>query len=400
MPAPLISSEKWIALQKRLKALGIQDKDLNEKFISGQGKGGQKINKSQHCVQLTFLQANITITCQAYRERERNRYRARVQLCERLEQKQRTSHLSKREEKIKKQKARRQRRHQDKKSIIDDKINWFPGHMAKTLTQLKEQLKRVDFVIELRDARLPKSSQNQDLLELVQHKERMVVLSKADLADPEYNKKWVQHIEKTEKVKALCLNLKNHKDIKELEKYCYLLQKKKAAQKKHVLAYTTLQILVLGIPNVGKSQLINQWKKKKQNQVRNQPGVTKSLQWIPIGSDILVMDSPGLLWPNLENQDQAMRLAWVAAIKEDILPQEKLCHALIHFLKEHYPQRLKNEFKVNDTTKNTNELLLHYCKQRNFYLENQEPHLKKTYKELLHRFHTGKFGRISIDQNC
>eukprot|EP01045_Picozoa_sp_COSAG04_P016410 COSAG04_NODE_1368_length_7057_cov_2.633372_6_plen_409_part_00 len=404
MSTPLVSPEKCIALEKRLKALGIHNKDLEEKFISGQGKGGQKQNKSQNCVQLRYIPNDLIITCQAYRERERNRYRAKTQLCERIEQQESGKMLNAKQEKKKKQKERRQRRQKEKANnnqvyLADgEKIHWFPGHMAKTLQQLKEQLKRIDLVVELRDARIPLSSHNQHLNELYQHKNKIIVLSKTDLADPQQNKAWKEKLKEEEKCLILSLNLKNNKDIKILEKACAGIQTKKASSKTHALAYTTLHVLILGIPNVGKSQLINQWRKKKMTHVANRPGVTKQLNWIPIGSDILVMDSPGLLWPNLENQDQAIKLALVAAIKDTILPQEKLCHYLIEFLQKKYPKSLKKCYKLDQLAASPKEIIEQITEKRQFYLPNKTLNEDKTIKTILYDFQHEKMGRISLEE--
>ncbi|MEK9656787.1 MAG: ribosome biogenesis GTPase YlqF [bacterium] len=397
MSTPLVSPEKWIALEKRLKKLNITAKDLEERFISGQGKGGQKQNKTQNTVQLTYLPTGMVITCQAYRERERNRYRAKTQLCERLEQQQSGKQLNKKQEKKKKQKERRQRRQQSKEASNTQKINWFPGHMAKTLTQLKTQLKQVDLVIELRDARIPESSFNQTLAKLYAHKNKVIVLSKKDLADPNRTQKWRQHLKQTQHCPTLCLNLKNNKDIRLLEDYCHKQQQERAKNKIHNIAYTTLHILIVGIPNVGKSQLINQWRKKKIAQVANKPGVTKQIQWIPIGRELLLMDSPGLLWPNLENQDQAIKLALIAAIKEQILSLEQLCDYLIIFLQKHYPNALKTCYQLEKIAENPKEIIAQIAHKRRYYLPNQEINEEKTISQILHDFQDKKMGLISLE---
>lgn len=397
MTSPLVSPEKWIALEQRLKKLKVSPKDLEESFISGNGKGGQKQNKTQNTVQLKHIPSNIVITCQAYRERERNRYRAKTQLCERLEQKQSGKTLSAKQEKIKKQKERQKRRQNTKSGKIENKINWFPGHMAKTLSKLKEQLKHVDIVIELRDARAPLSSYNHELNNLYQHKEKIIVLSKIDLADPIKTKTWQKKLAQSESCMVLTLNLKNNKDILKLEKSCEYIRQKKEKQKAHSLAYNALHILVLGIPNVGKSQLINQWRKKKITQVANKPGVTKSLQWIAIKNTLLVLDSPGLLWPNLQDQEQATKLALLAAIKENILIKDELCQFLISFLMAHYPKALLNYYEIEEIAEDPETVINRIAIKRGYLIKGHDIDKEKTVAKILHDFQHEKLGRISLE---
>ena len=194
-------------------------------------------------------------------------------------------------------------------------INWYPGHMAKARRQMEEQLKLVDIVIELRDARIPEASANPILAELSRNKRVLIILNKADLADPDKNSLWKKHFENCLIVDSTADNL-TKTVVNEVKR---ILQDKLERAKARGIRKKTLRAMVVGIPNVGKSTFINNIVKKKVAKAENRPGVTKSLQWIRINEDVELLDTPGVLWPKIENQDDARLLALIGSINDDVL---------------------------------------------------------------------------------
>ena len=211
-------------------------------------------------------------------------------------------------------------------------INWFPGHMAKTRRQITEDLKLVDVVIEILDARIPVSSQNPDIKQITQNKKKVIVLNKSDLSDENENKKWVEYfIKKGNKVVLVESNtgkgvnevIRQTQDIMK-DELKVLMEKGRIGRK--------IRVMIVGIPNVGKSSFINRITKKTSAEVGNKPGVTKQKQWIRINEDIELMDTPGVLWPKFENEEVALNLAFTGTIKNDILEITEIAYCLTKFL--------------------------------------------------------------------
>ena len=233
---------------------------------------------------------------------------------------------------------------------MGQQIHWFPGHMNKALNEVENKVKLVDVVIELLDARAPLSSINENLAKITQNKKKLVVLSKIDLADQEENKKWVEELKKTFDA-VLALDLKKSNSEALLSKAVLTLGKEKQAKEiARGMKPQPIRAMIVGIPNVGKSSLINRLAKRKAAGVQNKPGYTRGEQWIKVNKDFLLLDTPGILPMNYENPKKAANLALIGAIREDILPNERLGELLLDFLKINYPCSLKERFDIDEIT--------------------------------------------------
>ena len=227
-------------------------------------------------------------------------------------------------------------------------INWFPGHMAKTRKQIAEDLKLVDIVVEILDARIPISSQNPDIKQITQNKKKIIVLNKYDLADEKENQKWVEYFNKKDQ-KAILVDALSGKGINETIR---LIQKemeedlKKIADKGRI--GRKIRVMIVGIPNVGKSSFINRIAKKTSAEVGNKPGVTKQKQWIRINDKIELLDTPGVLWPKFESEEVGMHLAITGTIKDDILELTEIAYSLTKFLLENYRENLIQRYSLNE----------------------------------------------------
>ena len=226
-------------------------------------------------------------------------------------------------------------------------IQWFPGHMTKAKRQMEENLKKVDFIIEIRDARMPLSSQNPLIEQLAKNKPRLIVLSKKDKADPKATEEWIQTLSnENQAVMAVDLihdNYKNALISKSLKLNEALIEK----QKRRGIRPRPLRAMVAGIPNVGKSTMINTLAKRKAAQTGDRPGVTKSLQWIKLGSDLELLDTPGVLWPKFDDQTVGVRLAALGSIKDEVVHMDDLALFCCEYLSKHHPQALIATYKID-----------------------------------------------------
>ena len=233
---------------------------------------------------------------------------------------------------------------------MGQQIHWFPGHMNKALNEVENKVKLVDVVIELLDARAPLSSINENLGKLTQNKKKLIVLTKTDLADPNQTKKWLEVLSKQYDA-ILSIDLKSSNAEALLSKAVISLGKDKwAKEMAKGMKPQPIRTMILGIPNVGKSSLINRLAKRKAAGVQNKPGFTRGEQWIKVNKDFLLLDTPGILPMSYENQKKAANLALIGAIREDILPNEQLGEILLTFLKNHYPDALLSRFDINEIT--------------------------------------------------
>ena len=279
---------------------------------------------------------------------------------------------------------------------MGQQIHWFPGHMNKALNEVENKVKLVDVIIELLDARAPISSINENLTKITQNKKKLVVLSKVDLADPEQNKKWMEELKKTfDAVLALDLKKSNSEAI--LSKAVLALGKEKQAKEMaRGMKPQPIRAMIVGIPNVGKSSLINRLAKRKAAGVQNKPGFTRGEQWIKVNKDFLLLDTPGILPMNYENPKKAANLALIGAIREDILPNERLVELLLDFLKNHYTGSLKERFDIDEITDRVT-VLNQICARRKIVNSVGENDLLRAESLLLKEFKDGLLGQITLE---
>ena len=281
-------------------------------------------------------------------------------------------------------------------------INWYPGHMAKTKKQIIEDLKLIDIVIEILDARVPLASQNPDIEDVIKNKKKIIVLNKADLADANSTNKWIEYYNK-EGIKAIAVESNTSKGIKDVietikEEYSEI--KEKFIQKGRI--GKSIRVMVVGIPNVGKSTFINSIAKRNTAKVGNKPGVTKQKQWIKVTNEIELMDTPGMLWPKFEDNELAMHLAFVGTIGDTAIDKEEIAYYLLDFLINNYPQRLIERFNIelnkdNNNQKETMEVLEEIARKRGALISGGNINMQKVSDLILNDFQSGKMGRITIE---
>ena len=290
-------------------------------------------------------------------------------------------------------------------------INWYPGHMAKTKRQIMEDVRLVDIVIELLDARIPVSSQNPDIAEITKNKKKIIVLNKCDLADERQNKKWVEYF-KTKNIPAVLTDSNSGKGIEEcVRKIEKIMEEELKDQAIKGRVGRKIKAMVLGIPNVGKSSFINRISKKTSAGVGNKPGVTKQKQWIRVNEKIELLDTPGVLWPKFESEEVALHLAFTGTIKEDILQRTEIAYHLVKFLIESYPKQLCERYKLTEEyineqmqneerpeNENIYEIFLTIGKKRGCIISGGNIDEEKTARILLDEFKNGKIGRITLEE--
>ena len=226
-------------------------------------------------------------------------------------------------------------------------INWYPGHMAKTKRLIKEKYDLIDIVYEVIDARMPKSSKIKDIDDLLQDKPRILVMTKKDLCDINETKKWIKYYEE-KGYHVIAADLSQNNSVNEIVELTHKITKDiQAKREAKGLAKKEIRALVIGIPNVGKSTLINRMAGKKVAVIGNNPGVTKSLSWIKTTSGILLLDSPGILWPKLSDEEVALNLASLTAIPRDILPVDRIAIHILNILNDYYPEILKSRYNLD-----------------------------------------------------
>jgi ribosome biogenesis GTPase A len=295
------------------------------------------------------------------------------------------------------------------KSLSKVDINWYPGHMAKTRRQIEEDLKIVDIVIELLDARIPISSQNPEIAKITKGKKKIVVLNKCDLADENKNKLWIKYFEK-KGIPAVLTDSNSGKGIDQcIRKIEEIMNIELQRQATRGRIGRKIRAMILGIPNVGKSSFINRISKRTTAGVGNRPGVTKQKQWIRINEKIELLDTPGVLWPKFESEEVALNLAFTGTIKEEILERVDIAYYLTKFLIENYKNKLCERYKITeefiqqkleqDQPENENiyEIMLEIGRKRGCIISGGNIDEEKTARILLEEFRNGKLGNITIE---
>ncbi len=275
-------------------------------------------------------------------------------------------------------------------------INWYPGHMAKTKREIKEKLDLIDIVFEVIDSRIPKSSKNKDSDSLIRNKPRILIMTKLDLCDKENTNKWISYYENNG-YKVIAVDLINNLNIKQIyeesEKQMLLLNKKR---KEKGLKERKIRALILGIPNVGKSTLINRLVGKKATNVGNKPGVTKKLEWIRINDKLELLDTPGILWPKLDDTEVALNLASMTAIKEEILDLEEVSIYIIKKMLKLYPNNLKERYNLTNTSDIID--ILDQIGRKIGALKNKEIDYDRVYNVIIKDLREGLLGKVTFDE--
>ena len=275
-------------------------------------------------------------------------------------------------------------------------IQWYPGHMTKAYRMMQENIKLIDIVIEILDARVPVSSRNPDIDKLAGNKFRLVVLNKCDLADDKINDKWEQYF-KEKGIQVIRVNAKSGQGMKNITRIVQDVCKEKTERdRKRGIINRPIRAMIVGIPNVGKSTFINSYAKKACTKVGNKPGVTKGKQWIRLNKNVELLDTPGILWPKFDDEQVGINLAFIGSINDEILQRSELSCELIGFLIDKYPEVLKNRYKA-DETKDPEEILSMIAQNRGCLMKGNELDVDKAAAILLDEFRSGVLGKISVE---
>ena len=281
----------------------------------------------------------------------------------------------------------------------NDKMNiqWYPGHMTKTRRQIEADLKQVDAVCEIVDARIPMSSRNPDIDSICGSKPRIIVLNRMDLADPNATQKWKNYF-KNKGMAVIATDCKTRKGIADFTPAARLACKEKLERDAARNMNRPLRVMVVGIPNVGKSTLINQISGRKGAKAENRPGVTRGKQWVTVDSGLQLMDTAGILWPKFEDPNVGMMLAYTGAVKEGIIDIEELACRLMELLHKFYPQTLLDRYKVEAPEGTPGwELVEMAGRKRGYLISGGEVNTERMSKMLLDEFRSGKLGKFTLE---
>ena len=277
-------------------------------------------------------------------------------------------------------------------------INWFPGHMRKTQREIKENLKLVEAVIEIRDARIPRSSANPDIEKLCGNKPRLILLNKSDLTESRVTREWMKELSK-DNVKAIEVNCLKSKGLNQIKPALEeLLKEKLERYKAKGLVNVVIRVMVVGIPNVGKSTFINKMAKNNIAKTGDRPGVTKSKQWIKTPLGIEMLDTPGVLWPKFEDERTALNLAFTGAIKDEIMDTEELSYRLVERLQKHYANELMARYKIERVFEDPLDTLDAIARKRGCLMSGGHIDYNRIAVILLDEFRGGKIGNISLER--
>ena len=273
-------------------------------------------------------------------------------------------------------------------------INWYPGHMKKTRELIAENLKMVDIVIEVIDARIPVSSRNPIIDELVKSKRRLIILNKSDLSDPKANEAWAETFKKQGNL-VLTMNCMTGSGAGQLYKLLSRLQDEKNEGQ---IRKKPLRMMIVGVPNVGKSSLINRMTGKKSAKTGDRPGVTKGKQWLGLENGMQLLDTPGILWPKFEDPEVGLNLAFCGSIKDEILDVATLALELIKVLQKDYPQLLRDRYKLDEIEEDALTNMENIALKRGFILPGKRIDYERCGKTVLDEFRSGKIGNITLEQ--
>lgn len=277
-------------------------------------------------------------------------------------------------------------------------VQWFPGHMAKTRRQIKESLKLVDAVTEIIDARIPKSSRNPEIDEIISGKPRIILLNKCDMADTNANKRWIEYF-KSQGAYALSVDCRTGKGLNGYRDLIrtVLADKIKSYEEKG-MSGKALRVMVVGIPNTGKSSFINRMAGKNRAKVADKPGVTRQNQWFAIGNGIELLDTPGVLWPKFEDPAVGDKLAFIGSVKEQVIDNESLCVRFLEVMAKNYPDRLTERYKITDFENlHPFEILELIGKKRGMMIKGGECDTERAALMILDEYRAGRLGKITME---
>ena len=283
----------------------------------------------------------------------------------------------------------------EKDNLNNSHINWFPGHMAKAIREMKEKMRLVDLVIELRDARIPFSSANPVVDEIVGNKPRLILLNKANIADKNVTNEWIEYFRNKN---ILCLDIDSLTgyNVKKITKYASLALKDEFLRReKKQIKSRLVKAIIIGIPNVGKSTLINTLAKRKATNVGDKPGVTKNQTWINVSEDLILLDTPGILWPKFEDQRVAIKLAFATSIKDEVLNEEQIATLAIDFLAKTYPNNIINKYNINIDEPNVIDQI---ALRRGCLIKGGAIDYSRVYKLIVNDLRNNRMGDISYER--
>lgn len=272
-------------------------------------------------------------------------------------------------------------------------INWYPGHMKKTRELIQNNLKMVDVVIEVIDARIPVSSRNPIINQLIEGKPRVIVLNKKDLSDPNQNKRWIEKFAEDGHT-AIELNCMSGEGVNKL----YALLEKMHGDTIVTKLNRPLRMMIVGVPNAGKSSLINRMTGKKSTQTGDRPGVTKGKQWLTLSNGMQLLDTPGILWPKFEDPDVGLNLAYCGSIKEEILDVADLALSFIEIMEDRYPQLLMERYKLEELGQMPLETMEEIARKRGFILPGKRIDYERCARTVMDEFRSGKIGKITLEE--
>ncbi|SCX89282.1 ribosome biogenesis GTPase A [Lachnospiraceae bacterium XPB1003] len=276
-------------------------------------------------------------------------------------------------------------------------IQWFPGHMTKAIRQMEEDVKLVDLIIEVIDARIPVSSRNPELDKIGKNKARVIIMNKFDLADEAVSRQWAKYFEE-QGAGCVLMDSRNKKGISEVKKVIATsCAAKKARDAARGIKNRPVRAMVAGIPNCGKSTFINTYAGRSAAKTGDKPGVTKGKQWIRLGSDLELLDTPGILWPKFEDKEVGAHLAMIGSVNSDILDMGEVAYEIIEFLKKEYPGRVSERYGV-DETHDSAGLLEEIAIAKGWIRKGAEADIGKCSQMIAGDFKSGRLGRISLDR--